>query len=61
VHAGSAGAHRERVLRTNVLTELLFEALGLGPVDEPVGPQRVNDLGDIGIAEVGFGYREEMF
>ena len=38
----------------------LLEALRLGAVDQPAGAQRIDDLGDVVFAEVGFGDGKEV-
>ena len=45
---------------TGVIAELLLEALRLGSVDQPAGAQGIDDLGDVAIAQVGFGNRKEF-
>jgi hypothetical protein len=39
--------------------EVVFEALRLGPGGEPAGTQRVDDLGDLGVADFRTGEGQE--
>jgi hypothetical protein len=45
-----AGVDRDRVSGAEVVGEFLFEPLGFGPSGDPAGPETVDNLGNLLLA-----------